>query len=610
MRSEDAGIIHECLNGETEAFGLLVDKYKEGIYAFVYGKLRDFQNAQDVTQEVFLQAYRDLRSLRRWESFVFWLYRIASTRCKMWIRTQSRRVDREFIEDQDSTVIDDSSLDSYRDSQLGESLEEALDSLPEMQREVLMLHYFGGMNSKEIAKAIGTSPGAVRMRLTRARSQLREEMLTMMDTAFEGQRIPAGFTLRIVEAVKHIKVHPMPRMTGLPWGLSLAAGIIVTVLSLNPQMNITSDMAIPAGSPLPVDMKVLRTGEISVDILKTSEISIIAIKQEDGDNESLDPQNALSMAPRAEEGSWARKEGMPTARAGLSTSVVNGIIYAIGGTTKWASMDHRTVEAYDPAEDSWTKKADMPTARGGLSTSVVNGIIYAIGGWDENGKTLSTVEAYDPATDTWTKKADMQTSRAYPSTSVVDGIIYAIGGWHENVLLLSTVEAYDPVADAWTTKEDMPTARGALSTSVVNGLIYAIGGMLYGSVLSTVEVYDPATDTWTTKADMPTARWALSTSVVNRMIYAIGGRIGEGEKNGVSVPTVEVYNPVTDTWTEKADMPTKRGVHSTSAVNGHIYVIGGWIDAATVLVEEYDPGSIAVEPREKLPTTWGKSKSR
>ncbi len=148
MRSEDAGIIHECLNGETEAFGLLVDKYKEGIYAFVYGKLRDFQNAQDVTQEVFLQAYRDLRSLRRWESFVFWLYRIASTRCKMWVRTQSRRVDREFIEDQDSTVIDDISLGSYRDSQLSESLEEALDSLPEIQREVLMLHYFGGMNSK------------------------------------------------------------------------------------------------------------------------------------------------------------------------------------------------------------------------------------------------------------------------------------------------------------------------------------------------------------------------------------------------------------------------------------------------------------------------------
>jgi hypothetical protein len=67
---------------------------------------------------------------------------------------------------------------------------------------------------------------------------------------------------------------------------------------------------------------------------------------------------------------------------------------------------------------------------------------------------------------------------------------------------------------------------------------------------------------------------------------------------------------VTDIWTEKADMPTRRGAHSASAVNRHIYVIGGWIDAATALVEEYDPGFTAVEPRGKLPTTWGKSKSR
>ncbi|MFC1715471.1 RNA polymerase sigma factor [Candidatus Poribacteria bacterium] len=278
MQSEDGSIIHECLNGETEVFGLLVDKYREGIYAFVYGKLRDFQNAQDVTQEVFLQAYRDLRSLRRWESFVFWLYRIASTRCKLWVRSQSRRVDQEYIADQDPKAMDKLSLDSHSDSQLGESIREALDSLPEMHREVLVLHYFGGMKSKEIARAIGTSPGAIRMRLSRARAQLREEMVDMMDTAFEGQKIPAGFTLHIVEAVKRIKINPMPRVAGLPWGLSLAAGIIMAVLVLNPHMSIPTDMEDPAGFPLPVETKVLKAGEIPVDILKTSRISIISSK--------------------------------------------------------------------------------------------------------------------------------------------------------------------------------------------------------------------------------------------------------------------------------------------------------------------------------------------
>jgi hypothetical protein len=115
-----------------------------------------------------------------------------------------------------------------------------------------------------------------------------------------------------------------------------------------------------------------------------------------------------------------------------------------------------------------------------LSTSVVNGKIYAIGGWCD-GAFHSTVEEYDPATDTWTKKADMPTARQWLSTSVVDGKIYAIGG-----KTLSTVEEYDPATDTWMKKADMPTARLGLSTSVVNGRIYAIGA----SGGSVVEEYD------------------------------------------------------------------------------------------------------------------------
>jgi RNA polymerase sigma-70 factor (ECF subfamily) len=225
MRTEDGDIIQECLNGKPQAFGMLVDKYKEGVYSFVYAELGDFQDAQDVTQEVFLQAYRDLRSLRRWESFVFWLYRIARRRCIDWLRIRSRRVDRESIEDQDPKVLEVLSIDSYRLNQLSESVREVLDSLPHTYREVLVLYYFTGMNSVDIAKALGTSPTAIRHRLSRARARMKEDMVAMMGTAFEGQRLPEGFTFRIVEAVKRIKINPMPRLAGLPWGLSAAVGV-------------------------------------------------------------------------------------------------------------------------------------------------------------------------------------------------------------------------------------------------------------------------------------------------------------------------------------------------------------------------------------------------
>ena len=129
------------------------------------------------------------------------------------------------------------------------------------------------------------------------------------------------------------------------------------------------------------------------------------------------------------------------------------------------------------AEGSWTKKADMPTTRVGLSTSVVNGIIYAIGGnWG-----LTSVEAYDPATDTWTKKADMPTAKTYLGTSVVNGIIYAIAGGVIRAGVSSTaVEAYDPRTQRWTKKADIPTGRYCLGTSAVNGIIYAVGGSITG----------------------------------------------------------------------------------------------------------------------------------
>ena len=140
MRTEDGCIIHKCLNGEPEAFGIIVDKYREGIYSFAYAQLHNFHDAQDVAQEVFLQAYRDLRTLRRWESFAFWLYRIASARCKMWLRARSRRVDSRLIEGQNVSVLVDSSMSSYREDKLNESVREALDSLPDVHREALFLH--------------------------------------------------------------------------------------------------------------------------------------------------------------------------------------------------------------------------------------------------------------------------------------------------------------------------------------------------------------------------------------------------------------------------------------------------------------------------------------
>jgi N-acetylneuraminic acid mutarotase len=91
---------------------------------------------------------------------------------------------------------------------------------------------------------------------------------------------------------------------------------------------------------------------------------------------------------------------MPTARCGLSTSVVGGKIYAIVGASGTFIPGLAVVEEYNPATSRWTSKTPMSTARGYLSASVVNRKIYVIGGTTRRGSscagvTLSTVEEYD-----------------------------------------------------------------------------------------------------------------------------------------------------------------------------------------------------------------------
>jgi N-acetylneuraminic acid mutarotase len=329
----------------------------------------------------------------------------------------------------------------------------------------------------------------------------------------------------------------------------------------------------------------------------------------------------LASMSLAIEGTWAAKADMPTGRWELSTCVVDGRIYAIGGAGPvWQAL--RTVEEYDPATDTWTTKSEMPTARQGLSTNVVNGKIYAIGGYAaaslaySGRKSLSTVEEYDPATDTWTTKSEMPTARGFHSANVVDGRIYVIGGSPvaPNGGAILTVEVYDPTTDTWIQKGDMPASRCAGFTSVVDGKIYGFGG--YAS-RRRVDEYDPVTDTWTEKAHMPTYKHALSTSVLYGKIYAIGGYV-PGVAGYPGVTTVEVYDPATDTWTTAPDMPTGRFGPRTSVVDGRIYAIGGmgrWITTACGTVEEYDPGLVpleeptSVDAKGKLATTWGNIRS-
>ena len=195
--------------------------------------------------------------------------------------------------------------------------------------------------------------------------------------------------------------------------------------------------------------------------------------------------------------------------------------------------------------------------------------------------------ALENAAKQWTPRTDMPTARFHFGTCVVDGKVFAIGGEVDKFgdTSIAIVEMYDPKTDTWERKADMPTARAGVSTLVVDGKIYAIGGgqgKKYrlrrgwghsGKLLPTIEMYDPVTDTWTQKADMPVPRSSNSTCIVDGKIYIIGGVTANRKQ--WRLDNVDIYDPATDTWTKAKSMNHARGGASVSVVNGKIYVMGG-----------------------------------
>lgn len=199
----------------------------------------------------------------------------------------------------------------------------------------------------------------------------------------------------------------------------------------------------------------------------------------------------------------------------------------------------------------------------------------------------------------WARVADMPTARTGLAAVTVNGMIYAIGGlthipWDAAPTALSTVEVYNPATNTWTTSNNhsvdptapapMPTARGNLAAATVNGKIYVIGGSSDGSPVSmnTLEVYDPGTNTWSAGAAMPSLKQSLGAATVNGKIYAIAGRLtyfyDSCSNCWSSGPneTVDVYDPGTNTWSTAAPVSTTREGLAAATLNGKIYAIGGF----------------------------------
>ena len=283
MHTRDGHIVHQCLSGNTESFALLVDKYKERIFALVYAKVGQFQDAEDLTQDIFFNAYKKLSTLRRWDNFYPWLYSIATNRCKNFYRAQKQQVDTVNLLARNSNH--QPAVDADSEAGRIERLHEALASLPEMHRQVLVLRYMAGMKSKEIAQTLRVSPNTINQRLMRARAKLKtilnEEMIPMIRTTLAERKLQPGFTAHVVELISNAKIQTAPHKTALPVGLSAAGGAILLLLSLSSPQSPLYPLGEWLGGYLPMKTQVVEDSELPVDA-EATRVAILGAEGEDG----------------------------------------------------------------------------------------------------------------------------------------------------------------------------------------------------------------------------------------------------------------------------------------------------------------------------------------
>jgi len=177
--------VRRAQEGDVRAFEQLFQQYQRGIYNTVYQMVRNDADAADLTQEVFVRAYRALPRLQTPEAFTSWLYRIAVNLSRNWLRDRGRvRVESLELPGDDGEegntreIADPSgdpaSLAQTKDMQ--ERVRKAIAGLSPDHRAVVTLHHLEGISVEEIAQMMDCSIGTVKSRLSRARDNLKRKL--------------------------------------------------------------------------------------------------------------------------------------------------------------------------------------------------------------------------------------------------------------------------------------------------------------------------------------------------------------------------------------------------------------------------------------------------
>ena len=269
MKNDDVELIQSVLAGDDNAYSTLVRKYQKSVHALVWRKIGDFHIAEEITQDAFLKAYKELATLKKPHRFARWLSVIAERGCIAWLR--KKRLSTQSLEDTSHAQLEKSTYSGHVIQENERTMAEAqrevvqklLAKLREKERTVITLHYFGEMTHEEISEFLGASVGTIKSRLRRAQQRLKREE-PMVREALSGFQVAPNFTENVMREVSRIT--PTPSTGGgqpfPPWGIA-ASILAVVLLVLGIGYHYSNRFGLPSSSEDSAATTAPKTGKVA-----------------------------------------------------------------------------------------------------------------------------------------------------------------------------------------------------------------------------------------------------------------------------------------------------------------------------------------------------------
>lgn len=236
MEENSVQLIQRILDGEKEAFTGLVQKHQKRVHTLAWKKIGDYHIAEEITQDTFLQAYKNLSKLKNPKQFDGWIYVITNRLCINWIQRNKPLF--QSIEETPVEEIEESIYNQYESEERKIEATERkraivkklLETLPESECTVLTLYYLGEMTAQEISKYLGVSLNTIKSRLRRARNRLKEEEKLLITENLGSVQLSTDLTEGIMRQIADIKPTPPIVKPVLPWAAFGTAMVLILLL--------------------------------------------------------------------------------------------------------------------------------------------------------------------------------------------------------------------------------------------------------------------------------------------------------------------------------------------------------------------------------------------